>query len=162
MSDPSPITDQPRRHAYLFAHLALRDAALQHGPRLLRLAVRDLLTDSLTALWEDIGSGLEPAERLPATGLDCEYLETEQHWLALVTPPPARHITEAHRIAVAVPRAEEPTRYLLLEHGVSIDQGPLTVLGEWTESGHHNLGAGPEPEAFLPVVLAHLEVGPVR
>ena len=59
----------------------------------------------------------------------------------LVTLPAAEHTTEAHYVALVAGRV------VTLEYTLNVDDSVATVLGEWNDAGHLNLGEGPPPTA---------------
>src|SRR5687768_16815013 len=88
------VTDDPRRHHYMFAHHELRAAALRFGEDLVDAALQGRLT--LVNVWDRVGGSLSEEERLPATDLTFTYHEIAGHRVLLVRLPEARHPTEAH------------------------------------------------------------------
>ncbi len=154
------VTDEPRSHHYLFTHVGLRDAALDIGPGLVRVAAVGRLMEGLRILWDDIGGQLPEEERQSGEGLAAFYYDFGEYEMAVVAPPPPEHITEAYLAVVVVPAGAVtgPARYFLLEHAWTVEDEPATVLTEWTREGHVNLGEGPQPDQaeFLGTVLAAL------
>lgn len=150
--------DQPRRHHYVFAHVALRQVVQRFGAEM-PAHVRDgSLADRLAHLWRGVGESLPPDDRMPADGLTADLAVLDAHDLVLVTMPPALHTTEPHYAAIAVDRADSSVRYLLLEHTLNVDGTPATMLCEWRGETHVNMGAGPGPdlESFLETVATRL------
>jgi hypothetical protein len=148
-SDP----DRPRLHHYRFAHRVL--PSIVRNPRIdLRRMDIEAVNHALLSTWQGYGEELDAGERLQAAGLRAEVVPLGAHTVVLVTMPPAERMTEAHFVAVSYPGGEAPPRYLVLEDSRALDGGRCTVLGEWTDEGHLNLGGGPAPtkDAFLAAV----------
>ncbi len=112
------------------------------------------MDQALLKTWAHVAEQLPESEQLPATGLTASLHQEEFGEIVLVTMPPAEHVTEAHFAAVVLPKKSKGTRYIVLEHSWSLSDEPATVLGEWTQEGHLNLGAGPSPSVsgFLSAV----------
>lgn len=149
------LDDRPRPHHYLFAHRALPVAAPGLAPRARSLVLQGRLNDGLLGLWNRVGDDVAPDDRLPGNGLRGALRDAGGTEVVLVTMPRAEHMTEAHFAAVVL---SEPLRYLVLEHSWTTEDRPCTVLGEWEEGKHLNLGPGPEPteDAFLAAVAQRL------
>jgi hypothetical protein len=140
------VTDEPRRHHYMFAHRELPSGARRFGADLVAAGRDGQLT--LDVVWNRVGEGLPEPDRLPAEGLSHSYHERAGHRVLLISLPTARYPTEAHFTAIAVPTEGEAVRYFTLEYAVSpMDGGRYTVLGEWNEQRHINYGEGPPPDA---------------
>lgn len=140
--------DQPRQHHYEFAHVVLRAIVFRAGRAVLELAAGGGLTALVHESWQRVGAGLAEHDRLPSDGLRAEWCDTPEFDAAVVTLPPARHIAEAHLIAlVADPAVPDRLDFFALEHSWTTDGDPATVLARWTRDGRHlDLGAGPRPE----------------
>jgi hypothetical protein len=157
-----PEDDGPRRHHYAFAHRVLPLIMRNPDVDLAHLA-GDLerLGGSLRATWERVGLDHAESERLPPDGLAVERRDVGDAEGLLVTLPPARHVAEAIFVLVAPLDPPGARRYVTLEAGWDVvHRRPYTVLGEWSDRGHLNLGDGPpaEGDAFVAAVsgvLAH-------
>jgi len=144
------VSDAARRHHYLFAHRALPGTALRHGADLVA-AVRDGRL-ALDGFWDQVGQTLPEDERLPSAGLAVSDHHIDDSDVLLVTFPAPVGPPEAHFAAIALSTHDGRVRYITLERGlIPADGTRYTVLCEWTDEHHVNLGAGPEPEpdAFL-------------
>jgi len=147
------MTDDPRRHHYVFAHQELRSAALRFGADLVAAGREGTLT--LRNVWDRVGESLAEDDRLPAHGLNHTYHELADHLVLLVHLPPAHNPAEAHFTAIALSTEDGGVRYLTLEYAVSpVDESRYTVLGEWDDRRHINYGEGPvaDAAAFLGAV----------
>ena len=154
MSDSAAL-EEPRRHHYVFAHQALRQACsvdpLSFFAALGSNERDELLGRVLAVTVRHVG---EPADFTPA---DLEVITGRIHdWpCAVIRMPVARAAAEAHLICVVltgIPAAEEQSaaplafRYFTLERSFDFGDGPATVLCEWTEHQHVNFGSGPAVE----------------
>jgi hypothetical protein len=140
--------DQPRRHHYLFAHRELPGVLRTYASNLVGLARAGRLDHALRSTWTRVGDALPPEDRLPPDGLTAGLRPSSHGDAFLITMPPAVHVTEAH-FALVVLTPDQGVRYFVLEHAWHTDDTPYTVLGEWTERAHHNLGEGPAADADL-------------
>ena len=144
-------SDRPRAHHYGFGHRLLPGLALRGRTDFHELASRALLDQLLCAWWQDLGESLPPEERLPHDGLRSELANTGNLPVLLVTMPAACHAAEAYFVGIIADEEQNAWRCFTLEHAWTLDDRPVTVLGEWTANGHVNYGDGPPPErqAFL-------------
>lgn len=138
--------DRPRMHHYVFAHRELPGIARRFAPNLVGLAREGRLDDALRTTWTGVGEALPPEDRLAPDGLAAELRSLGAGEAILVRFPPPAHVTEAY-LALVVLEPGPDVRYFLLEHGWNLDDSPRTVLGEWTEQAHLNLGDGPAADA---------------
>lgn len=153
----------PRGQHYVFAHRALPSLFENDSARLLDLLGRGG-DDFLLYLWNKVGEGMEASDLVAGTGLHCEIKHLE-HGLtvALVALPPPQAVPEAYFVGMvygapkeSASSENEPIRlYLTLEKGLKLPEGTTrTVLCEWANGVHSNMGDGPEPEmeAFFTAV----------
>jgi hypothetical protein len=123
---------------------------------IMQAAAAGTMTQSLTRIWDHVGSQLPAERRLPSTGLSGSFHELSDAQVALIHFPPAEHATEAHLAAIVLPRAapDGPARYIVLEHSWTPQDTPQTMIGEWRGGTHLNGGHGPAPDetAFLQAV----------
>ena len=145
---------QPRTHHYRYAHLVLPGILRHERVNLIGLATSGALDPALIDTWHGLGAELPAEDRLAPDGLSSRLARAGDVPVVLITMPPAQRITEAHFVAAAPADPAAKRRVLTLEYTVTLTGGPATVLGEWTDRGHANLGPGPEPsaEAFLAAV----------
>ncbi len=160
-----------RQAHYVFAHYALRTVALSDplfyvgvlaspdGPR--------MLDDLLQKVAEHARPG-DPPPDFSAADCRIHTVRAGGYPCAVVELPPPRAMTEAYFTAAVLllDSAQEqpdflnaPVRYFTLEHSLSLDGAPRTVLCEWTKDGTHvNFGDGPPPalEPFVSAVSGHL------
>lgn len=141
----------PRAHHYEFAHRAVPAVLLDATVDLTRYTRKiGRLQRSLTATWNAVGAGQPRDERVESTGLAVEARVVGGADALLITLPPAQRPAEAHFALVMPLERRVERRYLTLEAGWDVvNQRPYTVLGEWKDGVHHNLGDGPPPEAGL-------------
>ncbi|MBI4617244.1 MAG: hypothetical protein HY720_26765 [Planctomycetes bacterium] len=155
-----------RRHHYDFAHRVLPQL-VHRAPREFLEAVRREGDLFLKRVWENAGSGLPLAERLPPSGLAAWVERAADSEVVLVALPEPDGATEAHFVAAVVlpakkgwfGKGKEGARYLTLERTEEADGEVATALGEWEigsrgEAIHRNHGTGPRPEraAFLAAI----------
>ncbi len=154
---------ETRVHHYGYVHRVLAGAAAEFGPKMVATPPVREVGQSLAAMWEDFGQSLPPEEQLPSDGLAGSLLDREGNRLLLVTLPEPIAPTEAYFAAVVLPTGATSCRYFTLEYSIGpFDGVPGTVLGEWAQQNHVNLGEGPEPEpdAFVTAVLRVLKPAP--
>jgi hypothetical protein len=144
------VPDGSRRHHYLFAHRVLPSTALRFGADLVSAGRDGQL--ALDSAWDRVGQDLPEDERLPSAGLAVSHHHIDEHDVLLVTFPPPVGPPEAHFAAIALSTRDGQVRYITLERGlIPLNDTQYTVLGEWTDDAHLNLGSGPQPQpdAFL-------------
>ena len=144
---------------YRFAHRALRKLAAKDPARFASLAARGDLANALTMAWDAMNSAFPAEDRVHVTGLAAHYSDDGNgRAIVVVTMPPPEHSAEAYFVALVI-EGDAVARYITLEHGWNVDDSARTVLGEWTEQGHVNLGDGPPParEMFERAVRTLLE-----
>lgn len=170
---------QPRPLVYMFQHVALREAAFENHPELMR-DLADGSADRLGHFWSRarvrcIQAGMldpadDAADQAEVELRDAVAVHTRRrdgHTVHVVRMPPPRVSPEAYLVAIVF-RDGEPheygqpspgTRYLTLELTVGLDR---PMLCEWTRDGTHaNYGLGPLPdvESFVGEVFARLRGG---
>lgn len=152
--------DRPRRHHYLFARRELRAIAGRFAGRLPGLVRAGRMDAALAMAWDQAGSHLPAAGRLPHAGLEASLHDLEGRSVVLVTMPRPGHGAEAYFAAVVL-AGGRLSGYFALEHGRTTRDEPRTVLCTWDDRGHVNLGDGPpaEASAFLPAVQTQLRPG---
>lgn len=145
-----------RVHHYQFAHRVLAHMAQRRGAEVVTKVPADRWTEALTELWDGYGAKLEPEDRLPADGLTGRFLQRDGYNILLVTLPRPEQPPEAHFVAFVVPPQSQDCRFYTLEHSVDpIGEQPYTVIAQWRDGSHINLGPGPAPdaEAFVTEVV---------
>ena len=111
----------------------------------------------LRTLWSEAAAVVEESDRREPEGLEVLGIHKDAGYLVRIIRCPVPHnIAENHFVALAyrpehrhiLPWRRRPpeVRYLALESSFD-ENGPTTVLGEWTDTGHVNYGSGPEPTA---------------
>jgi hypothetical protein len=154
------VENDPRPHHYRFAHEVLASLARDLGPQMLDGDPPEGFGAGLVSLWDDFGGRLPAGERLPSDGLDANLLTLGPHRLLVVVLPRPAAQAEAYYTAVVQPADAGHCRYFTLEHAVNpFTKEPYTVLGEWADGSHLNLGSAPAPglAAFLSAVVALLD-----
>ncbi|GAA2750928.1 hypothetical protein GCM10010440_61180 [Kitasatospora cinereorecta] len=155
MTTDTARPDGPRAHHYRFAHQVLPGLARDLGPQMLDNEPRGGFTAGLASLWQGLGETLPESERLPGDGLSAELVDRGGHRMLLVELPRPSAPAEAYLVAVAQPAGADHCRCFTLEHGVSpLDGQAYTVLAEWADRSHINLGPGPaaQRDAFVAAV----------
>lgn len=107
----------------------------------------------------DLPLGDENNDLIPADTIECFPVRFAENCPAVIVKfPPAERITEAYFAAIVKcekrrgflsKRVESSYRYFTLEKSIG-----GTVLGEWAEGRHGNLGDGPPPnkEDFIQAI----------
>jgi hypothetical protein len=149
----------PRRHHYMFAHVALRQIISQEPTKWVALLHSEKSEEILRQLWDTVYTTIhqrEPdAPRLDPLGLCAHPRRIADFPCVIVEMPMPEGTTEAYFVGIvlrvkfegqpAVPLAP-PLRYFTLERGASLQPGMRrTVLCEWTDTAHLNFGGGPQP-----------------
>ncbi|MEU9128818.1 hypothetical protein AB0D08_12010 [Kitasatospora sp. NPDC048540] len=150
------VENDPRPHHYQFAHKVLAGLAMDLGPRMLDRIPEEGTGAALASLWDDFGGRLPAGERLPSDGLRADLITLGPHRLLVVVLPRPSAAAEAYYTAVVQPGGADHCRYFTLEHAMNPFTGePYTVLGEWANGSHLNLGTGPAAElsGFLTAVV---------
>ncbi|MEU9045943.1 MULTISPECIES: hypothetical protein [unclassified Kitasatospora] len=161
------VDNDPRPHHYRFAHKVLAGLARDLGPRMLDGEPEQGFGPGLVSLWKDFGERLPAADRLPSDGLDANLITLGPHRLLVVELPRPAAPAEAYYTAVVQPGGADHCRYFTLELAANpFTRETYTVLGEWADGSHLNLGPGPAADlsGFLTAVvelLAESEPGPV-
>ncbi|MER8188282.1 hypothetical protein [Kitasatospora sp. NPDC094015] len=148
--------NDPRPHHYRFAHRVLADLARDPGPRMLDADPEYDFVPGLVSLWKDFGERLPAADRLPSDGLRANLFLLGPHRLLVVELPRPAAPAEAYFTAVVQPGGADHCRYFTLELAVNPFTGETyTVLGEWADGSHLNLGPGPASDlsGFLTAVV---------
>jgi hypothetical protein len=154
------VKDAPRRQHYYFAHQYLRERAQQH-PKLLVEKLREESGISyLSFLWVSRGLAVKGAEDefIAAEGLECFPIEIgDEYYGALVQFPTPQKLAEAYFVAIILPVSEDVSasaKFFTLEFSMNNDRSKKTVLGQWSDGSHFNLGSGPSPEkeAFIEAI----------
>ncbi|MFJ9456496.1 hypothetical protein ACIRST_15545 [Kitasatospora sp. NPDC101447] len=160
------VENDPRPHHYQFAHRVLAGLARDLGPKMLAHEPDHGFSAGFASLWNDVGGRLPDGQQLPSDGLKAELITLGPHRLLVVVMPRPIAPAEAYYTAVVQPGGADHCRYFTLEHAMNPFTGePYTVLGEWANGSHLNLGSGPAPDlsAFLSAVVTLLtEAEPVH
>jgi len=162
-----PSQETPRGIHYAIAHQALVEFALDHPLRYFALMASPDAKRLLDVVYAAVCDRYAQQGEQPDFGpgslqIHCRRLQGRP--LAIVQMPPPVAVGEAYFTALlGVPEGDAGTevggssgaevepqnwagRYFTLEMGVPSQQGPRTVLGEWTAGGDHlNYGDGSRP-----------------
>jgi hypothetical protein len=150
---------EPRLHHYVFGHILLRQIFFRDASAFVA-ALREGGDPLLHRIWDDVGDWIvqneEGQHQLPCVGLTCTHREiVSGTYAVIVSLPQPQEITEAHFVGLVVRPPKKRfsglvcvdtgmARYITLERGETSDGAPRTVLCEWTEDSHVNMGDGPE------------------
>jgi hypothetical protein len=157
--DPKDHPDQHGRSFKLFL------GSILFGENLgLAWAFSDEANYWLKRAWEGAGEDLDPACRRDSAGLAAlGTYELAGYMVRIIQCPTPLYFAlnyfvalawkRGHRSLLPWKRTPDDVRYIALESSVRIigEDGPPSVLGEWTKDLHINYGDGPEPteESFL-------------
>ncbi|RKE16845.1 hypothetical protein [Streptomyces sp. TLI_171] len=150
------VDNAPRPHHYRFAHQVLADLARTLGPRMLDAEPEQGFGPGMATLWTNYGEHLPAADRLPSDGLTANLITLGSHRLLVVALPPPAAPAEAYYTAVVQPGGADHCRYFTLELAANpFTRETYTVLGEWADGSHLNLGPGPASDlsGFLTAVV---------
>jgi hypothetical protein len=141
----------PRRQHHAFAHVVLRDLALDDPAGAFEAVTHLGAGDFLVGLWHAAQEATE--ELIAATGLRVEVDDVDGVGVALITRPPPARTTEAYMVAIC----RAPGAYFVLERG---DQ--KAVVAEWRGGARREVAtvASPTKGAFLAAVRARLAERP--
>lgn len=152
---------------YTLAHYALRmiafDRPLTFFGALASPEAQGFLEAIFKMVEEDCCEQKEPPDFRPGE-IKIECGRILNHPLVVLKMPPPRSMTEAYFVGavllIDVERDEPPPekpglRYFTLEHTLQNGR-PSTLLCEWTESMHAQLGQSPQPtiEDFVQLIMA--------
>lgn len=152
----TPPPNVPREHHYVFAHQMLRQACEQDPLKFFGVMSDDEREGLLALLWkltaDVVGRPVSGLETSDVSVRPC--LVNNKPTVLLKMPTPVA-TTEAHFVGVVYledmsqdgPPGEHAFRYFTLEHGSNQDGSTRTVLCEWVNGAHINLGDGP-PATF--------------
>lgn len=152
---PPPPADDGPSPEYMFAHVVLRQIALDDPLQFLAAiaspAAEEVIDSLLKIVAEECG---RPAPFGPAD-IAIHTIRVNDFPCAVIELPEPRELAEAHFVALTAtvdmsdgePPGNEPVpaRYFTLEKGIGLDDQPRTVLCEWNTSTHMNYGDGPPP-----------------
>jgi hypothetical protein len=143
-----------RFHHYVFAHQALPQLSASSPRESFAALNMPERNEALLHLWKHVGDQLPEGEApIEPDGLSASVHAIGDFVIILVTMPPPLFSPEAYFGALAFGPfggEQDPThRYFTLERSVSIHGADTTVLAEWKNSVHHNLGPGSPPVADL-------------
>ncbi|MFP4436329.1 MAG: hypothetical protein ACLFVO_03705 [Chloroflexaceae bacterium] len=159
---------KPRGQHYAFAHRVLPALAWTHPDRLLELLTSSERDAFLQAVWASAGEQQPPADQVDGAVLHSSIHHHGPHTISLIILPPPIASIEAYFVALVFTDASaaniaatgsDSVRCFTLESGRNIfTEEEYTVLAEWRQDGHYNLGSGPPPEsqAFLERLTALL------
>lgn len=155
-------------HHYYLAHYVLRYSALMNPLTYVGLSVSPLIGKLVEHLFEKL-EGL-CGKPVPFTIDQVKFYprKVNEFPLVVIELPEPQEVAEAYFVALYVPvdpsadplpsNSEIQARFFTLEKGFTLDDSSRTVLGEWSETTHSNLGTGPDPklENFVQALTAML------
>jgi hypothetical protein len=150
-SSVDPARDAPRRQHYYFVHQYLRERGEQNPRLLIENLRKESGTSYLRFLWVSRGtaSKREEDDFISADGLECSPIEIgDEYYGALVQFPTPKKTTEAYFAAIILPvdqTVQTRAKFFTLEFSLFFRPNK-TVLGQWAEAAHLNLGSGPLPD----------------
>ncbi len=163
------MSGELRRHHYVFAHQALREACADDPAGFFERMRGESWRTAVNDLWTLVGWQLEAeaSEELDPEEIEVEACTLRGSPCVLVRMPPPIAVGEAHFVALVLCAApgdpasvsEEPAfRCFTLERTWSRNDEPRTVIGEWVGDRHLNFADGPGPDAtaFLGMLEAWL------
>lgn len=132
---------------YKFAHEVLKDAFFEDRNALIETILAS--EDDLKGLWYDVGKyyaeHYEGVQELDGSDLSVVVQEFEDKFFIIIQMPIPMESPEAYFVGLIIPPEDiDNARYITLEYGED-DDFNYTVLCEWTEDAHLNLGEGCEP-----------------
>jgi hypothetical protein len=165
MSDNQLEDGAPREQHYAFAHVALPEMLNSDAARASEVFAAGEGNAFLRWLWDQVGSKCSPEGLVPSEGLYCRVRAEGGRQVVVVHLPEPRRMTEAFMVALVFDpptrgwfgrKKPGPTRYFTLELSTDLEGGWRTVLGEWNNRAHLNMGDGPPPEedAFVEALTA--------
>ena len=139
---------------YAFTHQVLRNFVRGSPKDFFALMASDDLSTLLGFLWEETADVVGIARETlgtPETRVFC--FRIAGHMTVLIVPPTPCAVAEAHFVAVVAVESGEVVpalspRFIVLEAGQFEDGSPRTVLCEWREDVHVNMGDGPASNAL--------------
>ncbi len=151
------IKDAPRPHHYYFAHIYLRDRAREAAKQIVERFRGESGTRYLTSQWKKrwLAMKAETDEFISSDRLECFPIDlSSDYYGALVQLPKPERTAEAYFVAFILPAdADYSTEadFYTLEYSKYRDTVEKTMLGQWVNKIHFNLGSGsaPEREAFV-------------
>lgn len=170
----APEPDQEPSAHYVLAHLALRTLALSNPVQFLAIMAsgngRDLIADLLAEIGKRIGKRMGKPPPFTADNVTIHCRRVGVFPCAVLKMPPPQEAAECHMVALVAlmdvatesptewKRATPPARFFTLERGMHMGGQLRTVLCEWSDSAHSNLGDGPEPtvDAFIQALVGRL------
>lgn len=151
-----------RQHHYVFAHLALRHICLENPWRFFAIMGSEQAREFVNDIWEMVDHQCEQDTDLSAQDIEFYTMRIGNFPTLVFKMQEPVAITEAHLVAIVLkhdinttPTSQEvEIAYYTLEHGITLDGQPRTVLCEWSAKGHNNYGDGPQPGVveFLEVI----------
>ncbi|MCA8992643.1 MAG: hypothetical protein KDA88_11710 [Planctomycetaceae bacterium] len=159
---PAGQSHERRHWHYGFAHMALRQHALEHPAATIAVLGDAKASEFLDALAQQVNEWCqengEPVGDFGTWNIHCKRLAGMP--VAVVEMPATVAPPEAYFVAIVLQTTDltveamkaASARYFTLERSINLEGNTTTMMCEWTQDGTHcNLGAGPEPQvdAFL-------------
>jgi hypothetical protein len=155
MSDIQLEDGEPREQHYAFAHFALPGVLASNAAGASELFAAGEGNAFLRWLWDQVGQKCSQEGLVPSDGLYCRVRVEDERRVVVVHLPEPRRMTEAFMVALVFDpptrgwlgkRKAGPTRYFTLELSTDLEGGWRTVLCEWRDESHLNMGDGPSPD----------------
>lgn len=150
---------EPRIYHYLFAHKYLPDKLLENSQGVMSWITGEKGVEHLITRWGMLRlfNNIDSKDYVSPTGLNRIVINpTSGHTIVLIQFPKPERVSEAFFSAILV-QPDNSYRYFTLEKTFGEDDNgiPKTVLGEWINGNHVNLGSGSSPniEDFSALII---------
>lgn len=150
---------EPRIYHYLFAHKYLPDKLLESSQGVIAWLTGEKGVEHLKTRWTLLPTvyNFEPKDFIEPVGINRYVLKpTTTHTIVLVQFPKPEQVSEAFFSAILI-QPDNSYRYFTLEKTFGEDDNgiPKTILGEWSNGNHANLGSGGSPniEDFSALII---------
>ncbi|MEM1182789.1 MAG: hypothetical protein AAGM22_30875 [Acidobacteriota bacterium] len=161
--------DEGPTPAYVFAHYALRQIALDDPLQFLAIVASPEAEEFIGAVLEDVEEQVGGKIGFDAAAVTIHLGRAKRFPCAVIELPEPKESPEAFMVALVAlfdPENGPPPdsiegRFFTLEKGASFDGESWNVLAEWTaDGGHSNFGAGPAPELgpFVAAISEKIEL----
>lgn len=150
---------EPRIYHYLFAHRYLPDKLSENSQGVIAWLTGEKGVEHLKTRWTLLPTvyNLEPNDFIEHIGINRYIIKpTNRHTIVLIQFPKPEQISEAFFSAILV-EPDNSYRYFTLEKTFEENGNgiPRTVLGEWNNGNHVDLGSGslPDIEDFSALIV---------
>lgn len=149
-----------RRQHYIFAHQMLPALLDENRKQILGSLLMAERDEFLRDVWDYVGEQLDGSDErnspFEPIGLSARVIENSPYMTCIVSLPNPETLPEAHFVAVvfgpftnlsAETADQVPYRYFALELTYNPDKTERgTMLCEWRDGNHLNMGQGPPPD----------------